>query len=540
MRPRAERWRSPAIAVAVVAAALFAAPAALADEAAPMYDPHAVALIELTLPKSSEDGLEADPSEYEPGTFSFSYMSGPPGEEEATTPAVVGNVGIRLKGGLGSFRKLSEKAAFKLKFNEFVKGQKFLGLKKMTLNNMAQDPSMVHETLAYRAFGAAGVPVPRTGYAYVRVNGVDFGLYLNLETLDETALARIFGSFDKSTQHLYEAQLGSDVVAPIKIGETGGSFEVDEGDEANVADLEALAGAAALGGPAWLAQAAPYADLEEMTRMWAVEKFVEHWDGYSGHAVSGLRPNNYYLYSDSSGIFQMLPWGTDQTWSFNAGVPGQEVAFDGAGGVLFNRCLSDSDCAALYRAAVAEVRDAIVALDLDPEVEAIAELLLPWQELEQLNTRHEHDVGEFVAGFESVRDFIANRPGQATHWLAEQEREPPPAFQTYVVQILEGPVFSQIGKPGREGGVLIARFGVPEAGDLWLKATIGTRDGPFTACQKTVAVAAPGERVVRCRLRAAIRERLRRRWLKMSVEAVFTPAAGFSRWVGGRVTLPRG
>lgn len=539
MRPRVERWRSPAIAVAVVGAALFAAPVALADEAQPMYDPQAVALIELTLPKASEEGLEADPSEYEPGTFSFSYMSGPPGEEEATAPVVVNNVGIRLKGGLGSFRKLSQKAAFKLKFNEFVKGQKFLGLKKMTLNNMVQDPSMVHETLAYQAFDAVGVPVPRTGYAYVRVNGTDFGLYLNLETLDETALARIFGAFDKDTQHLYEAQLGSDVVAPIEIGSTGGSFEVDEGDDANVADLEALA-AAAVDGPSWLAQVVPYANLDEMTRMWAVEKLIEHWDGYSGHAVAGFRPNNYYLYSDPSGVFQMLPWGTDQTWSFNAGIPGQEVVFDGAGGVLFNRCLADSGCVVFYREAVASVRNTIVALDLDPEVEEIANLLLPWQELEQLNARHEHDLGEIEAAVASVRDFIAKRPDQASEWLAAQVPDPGPSGPAIAGKVLEGPVFKQIGKPTREGGILVARFDVPEAGDLRLKATIETRDGPFTACRKTVAVAAPGERVIRCRMRAAVRERLRRRWLKMNVQGVFTPIRGFPQWTAGRVVLRRG
>ena len=44
-----------------------------------------------------------------------------------------------------------------------------------------------------------------------------------------------------------------------------------------------------------------------MTRMWAVERYLGHWDGYT-------TKNNYYLVSDPSGRFQMLPWGTDQTW----------------------------------------------------------------------------------------------------------------------------------------------------------------------------------------------------------------------------------
>ena len=105
-----------------------------------------------------------------------------------------------------------------------------LGLRKMTLNNMVQDPSMVHETLAYASFRAAGVPASRTGYAYVRLNDNDIGVYLDLENLDEIGLKRIFGSFDDETQHLYEGEQGDDVFPG---GEAG--FEVDEGSEAESA-----------------------------------------------------------------------------------------------------------------------------------------------------------------------------------------------------------------------------------------------------------------------------------------------------------------
>ena len=124
-------------------------------------------------------------------------------------------VGIRLKGGTGSFRPLSGKAAFKIKFNfenpKGEKGKKFLGLKKLTLNNMVQDPSMIHENLIYQAFRAVGVSASRTGYAYVRVNGDDYGLHLNIENVDDVALGKRFGTFQKPPQHLYEGEYGDDV-----------------------------------------------------------------------------------------------------------------------------------------------------------------------------------------------------------------------------------------------------------------------------------------------------------------------------------------
>lgn len=326
-----------------ILAAICSQSALAADEAASIYDPSKVFFVDLTLSHAEELKLEAEPGEYVKGTFSMTRSTdGTPAGEESTPLIAPQAVEVRLKGNVGgSFRPLSGKAGFKLKFK---KAEAVLGLRKMTLNNMVQDPSMVHETLAYAAFRAAGVPASRTGYAYVRLNGDDIGVYLDLENLDEIGLSRIFGSFDKNTQHLYEGEGGHDV----KPGEAT-AFEVDEGPEDNIVDLEALIEAVndEAGGP-FSERVAANADLAEMTKMWAIEKYIDHWDGYSGHAEAGLRPNNYYLFSDPSGRFQMLPWGADQTWipTIGVGTPGREVTFDGKGGVLFNKCLEDEECSA--------------------------------------------------------------------------------------------------------------------------------------------------------------------------------------------------
>jgi spore coat protein CotH len=305
-----------ALALALLGCA-WAQAAFAADEAGPIYDPSQVFFVNLTLSSTEEAKLEAEPGEYVKGTFSMTKsVDGTPSGAEV--PFISSRAAeIRLKGNAGgSFRDLSEKAAFKLKFK---KAEAALGLRKMTLNNMVQDPSMVHETLAYAAFRAAGVPASRTGYAYVRLNGEDLGVYLDLENLDEIGLARIFGSFDKNTQHLYEGEDGHDV----KPGEET-AFEVDEGPEDDITDLEDLievVNSEPGVGESWSQHVAARANLAEMTKMWAVEKYIDHWDGYSGHAEPFLRPNNYYLFSEPSGRFQMLPWGADQTWIPTKGVP---------------------------------------------------------------------------------------------------------------------------------------------------------------------------------------------------------------------------
>ena len=75
-----------------------------------------------------------------------------------------------------------------MRFDEFVKGQLFYGLKRLTLNNMIQDPSMVHETLTYELFRARSCPLRAPGSPTSRLNGGDYGIFLNLETLDKISL----------------------------------------------------------------------------------------------------------------------------------------------------------------------------------------------------------------------------------------------------------------------------------------------------------------------------------------------------------------
>jgi CotH protein len=373
------------------------------DQAAWMFNPDAVVEIDLGgLSQEEIDELEDNPDEYQPGTFELRVGG------VAQGPAL-GEVGIRLKGGFGSFRPLSEKAAFKIKFNEYV-SQTFFGLKKLTLNNMVQDPSMIHETLTYELFRALGVPASRTGYAFVRLNGQDYGLHLNIETLDKISLPRWFDS----TGHLYEADEAKVDVKPGGAGE----FEVDEGDDEDLSDLEALIAAANDEDGDWSDGMAAVADLEQMTRQWAVERYVGHWDGYAGEAGT-YRPNNYYLHSDDAGLFQMLPWGTDQTW-------GNRLEFDEpAGGILFNRCFADASCKALYVDALEDVRSALGGLELGQHAAELFELLAPYRALE-VEPRLPYTPDEIEEIVEETCEFIAERPEELAEWL-ELAAEPPAA-----------------------------------------------------------------------------------------------------------------
>jgi CotH kinase protein len=526
------------------------------DPAAPMFQPYAIGVIDLQLPQASIETLEAEPEEnYVEATFSMAESDGTPdGVGPFSTPIAVG---VRLKGGNGSFRELKdEKAAFKIKFNQ-VKGQKFLGLKKLTLNNMVQDPSMLHETMTYEAFRAVGVPAPRTGYTQVYVNGVDYGVHLNVETYDDISLPHWFST----TQHLYEADTPGVDVRPGSQNE----FEVDEGDEEDRADLEALIAAANDEAGDWSEGMGGVADLDEMAHMWAVERYVGHWDGYAGVALPSdppVRPNNYYLHSDESGLFGMLPWGTDQTW-------GLDMDFgEPAGGLLFNECLADESCETQYVEALRGTQGAVAGLDLGAQATCLAARLAPWQAMEDAD-RREYDEGEIAAGVEEAEEFIAARPGELSTYLAAQSGEgegsavggPAPCGSPEEEGAGSSGVLTELGPASSGGKALMpepptqltrrlrlvglgagrrqvsAKVRTGGAGLLTLTVKMHTRKGAHMVCQVSLKVSQADERSLSCQLSREARHRLRNRVLGLHAIVGFTPQAGGHETATGDVSV---
>jgi CotH kinase protein len=521
------------VGLAFVAVAGPWAQQARADEAATLYDPSRMYVVKLSLPPASKQALETPATwmEYQPGTFSVAVSADgtPDGVGAFSTPV---NVGIRLKGNY-SFRTLAGKAAFKVKFG---KTELFHGLRVLTLNSMVGDPSMVRETLAYEAFRSASVPASRTGYAYVYVDGVDYGVHLNVETVDKIALEKLLGPFDEEVQHLYEGE-DADDVSPGQAED----FEVDEGDEEDLSDLEALIEATNSSGPqSWAERVAATADLQEMTKMWAVEKYTGQWDGYAGQEESWT-PNNYYLYSDTNGVFKMLPWGLDETWQ-----TAHRLRFDGPAGLMFDRCLADSACSALYRQAVVDARDVIAGVDLDALAVQSAALLAPWQEMEdEESTRGEWGLKEIADGVAEVRAFVAARPGEAAKWLngevggEEQEAQgsagpPPPAAPS------SSSPGVRMGKARvTRGGILRTRVHLPAAGTVVQRGKVSTGEGARVVCLDRVKAERPRSVTLRCPLPASIRERLRSGPVSITLAIRFIPMGGrpenLSRWL----VLPR-
>ena len=321
------------------------------------------------LDPNNPNGLVQQPKVYVPATFRFRDASG---TLLPTTGAL--QVGVRTKGSVGStnggqINISTGKIGLKVKLNWSVPGQEFLGLKRLTLNNMLQDPSMVRDVLSYKLFTEMGMVAPRTGFARVYINGDNYGLYLNLESYDEIMMAR----WRTSMQHMYDAMWSpgwnswnesctSEWAKPeITVEDYRCNFEIDRGDPENFDDIAALA-EAMVNQEALSADAKKIVYVDQVAKFFAVEKYISHWDGQSGSP--SWTPNNYRMYTNSKGRVELLPWGTDGTWyQFTNGGWGPENQVDGlepfysGQSKLFMQCIADDECNSHYLKALVNIAE---------------------------------------------------------------------------------------------------------------------------------------------------------------------------------------
>jgi hypothetical protein len=322
---------------------------------------------------------------------------------------VLEDIGLRIKGETSRTR-FDQKPALKLKFDEFVQGQDFRGLKRVTLNNMFEDPSGVAERLSYHLFRLAQLPAPRANSAVLFVNGQPYGLYVNVESIDKPFLRRWFTS---DAGNLYEE--GQQDFLPGKEN----SFQLETNEMVNDrSDLRALITALGSARPdTLLADLAPAMDVEQFLRFTAVEGLVNQWDMYG---YTRFYPNNFHIYSDPQRKLVFLPWGLDMTWKpFHDGAP--HLPMLGAahesndprrpitGGLVFQRCLASAPCRARYLVVAREMLGVMEAARLDQVATTYREQVRPHQRADR---RKFHPDAECEASFQTVLRTIRDRVGR--------------------------------------------------------------------------------------------------------------------------------
>jgi len=247
------------------------------------------------------------------------------------------DVGLHLKGH-SSFHPIDEKAAFKIDFHQWSPDQSFHGVEHLTLNNMTGDPTALSEQVSYRAYGDLGLPAARHSYACVVVNGLDYGLYGVVESMDTAFIERAFANAEGN---LYEGAFGAD----IRTGRTSGYLPQVIRDVEDMSDLAALATAFdAVTPETALDLFGTWFDLDQLLDTWATEIVIGNVDGYL------VMTNNYLLYHEPNpagpGLWTFLPWGMDENFSetVDRDLPAYLDDSENFRGILFQHCLASPDC----------------------------------------------------------------------------------------------------------------------------------------------------------------------------------------------------
>lgn len=250
-----------------------------------------------------------------------------PGNEESDTEllatfrwtspslsAVIDSVGFRLR---GNTSRISQKKSFKVSFNSFRPGGKWEGLEKLNLNGEHNDPTIMRSKVAWDLFRHMGVPASRANHVQVFINGANYGLYVNVEHVDEEFLQRYFGD---DTGNLYKALWPADLTV---VGSGGASayrpsgadrrpYDLTQGatDSDGYDDLAQLIGLINnTSGSGFKGAIEGAMDVDGLLKAQAVTVLTGSWDSY------WFLKNNFYLYNNpATGKWHYVPFDFDNTF----------------------------------------------------------------------------------------------------------------------------------------------------------------------------------------------------------------------------------
>jgi spore coat protein CotH len=235
------------------------------------------------------------------------------------------DVAIRSRG-FGS--RNGAKPGLEIEFDRYRDGQRFAGLRSMTLDNHWQDPSMMRERISMLLFRRLGWPAPREAYARLWVNDEYVGLYSMVEDINEEFLEDHFGAGE-------DAAAGRAFVYEYRwqfryLFEDLGR-KLDNYEEIFDAKINGHRSAADLFGPIeemirtvneasgdFASQVSAVLDVESVMTYLAIDTFLGDSDGFLGD----FGVNNFYMVRLEGGrIDRFVPWDKDNAMNVGPAHP---------------------------------------------------------------------------------------------------------------------------------------------------------------------------------------------------------------------------
>jgi hypothetical protein len=239
--------------------------------------------------------------------------------------------------------------SWKVDFEPGGDDDQLVGMERLNLKAMYNDPSQMREALAWELFGRVGIPAARHTYAKLGINGGYRGLFSLIEQVDKRFLKDWFGKNDRG--NLYKAYCGDVGCATLerRVGRGGDdsgrqyftpghddlTYRLKSNDDDPAAStyndlaqlIRTIDGTSLGGGDARFRSDQFRESVEGVLNVraflrWAgVNLLLGSWDNYFA------TPANYYLYNsgrrgDEDGFagspyFTFIPWDYDNSFGID-------------------------------------------------------------------------------------------------------------------------------------------------------------------------------------------------------------------------------
>ena len=224
----------------------------------------------------------------------------------------VDSVGFRLR---GNTSRASQKKSFKISFNTFIQGREYRGLDKMNINGEHNDPTVMRAKVSWDIFEKMDVKASRANHVAFYINDVFYGLYLNVEHIDDEMIKK---EFEDDSGNLYKCLYPADLSYRGPNADDYSNYEEfgrrpydlktneDENDYSDLASfIDFLENASV---QEYEEQIHDYLDVHATLKWMAIDVLTGNWDNYR------YNKNNFYLYNDpSENRFTVIPYDYDNT-----------------------------------------------------------------------------------------------------------------------------------------------------------------------------------------------------------------------------------
>jgi hypothetical protein len=321
------------------------------------------------------------------------------------------DVGFRLR---GNTSRASAKKSFKVKFNAFTSGIKYQGVKELNLNGSHNDPTMVREKLFYDAWNLAGLPSRRVSFAKVYLNNVYYGLYTNIEELDDEWAQRVYGTDDGNLYKcIYPADLKYLGTSPtlyknVKHSATERAYDLKTNELTDdYADLAKLC--LVINTPTnFECEIQKVINVQGFLKAYAVEILAAHWDDYA------YNKNNFFLYHNPrTDLFEFISYDPDNSFGVDFGggpftTRNIYTWHNAANGILVAKLLAVPNFKNQFSFYVNQLANNAFA-NLFPRLDAMKTLISSAAQDDTYRTR---DYGFTFADFQNGFDLAAKNPAK--------------------------------------------------------------------------------------------------------------------------------